>query len=80
MWRSSCSFLLTHHSMFLGGFCLRSLAGTNYVEENPLVRRGVLPGSSADNSQILSTAIGVENKAIVFCGGFVLFGFSLGFD
>lgn len=41
-------------------------SATNYAEGNPLVQRGVLPGSSADNSQILSTAIGVENKAIVF--------------
>lgn len=53
------------------GFYLQELChllshGTNCAEENPLVRWGVLPGSNADNSQILSTAIGVEKKAIIF--------------
>lgn len=40
--------------------------GTDCAEENSLVCWGVLLGFNAGNSQTLSTAIGVENEAIIF--------------
>lgn len=53
---------------------------TYCAEENPVMGWRVFLGTNADNSQILSTAVGVENKVITFGMALCCLVFSLDFD